>query len=516
MTLRYARTAESFDCLRADRELSEIHERLHVHDLNLCAGTDELREAAERCARKCRDARQYAADMHGALAACLRILGRYGIDPPPAEDDDIEPLVNRLCCPRWWFRKIRVLRLRRLDEIARDIAMVSRCRSSYASDYVVHLKREQKCSNRAYLESNFVVNEEGESYTLQELADRSVSNPAIRRAELMVRIKGFEMVAELACHAGEFYTVTVPSRMHACLRDGRENPRHDGTTPRQAHEHLTHLWALIRAEFHRQGIRPYGFRVVEPHHDGTPHWHLLLFMPAEHRETVRETIRRYALADSGDEPGAKTYRFKAIAIDPAKGTAVGYIAKYIAKNVDGHALEKDLYGNEAQEAAQRIVAWANTWGIRQFQQIGGPSVTVWRQLRKLEKADEEGLDAIRQAASASDWAAFTLAMGGPDIPRKNRPLKPFYDHGRRLNPETGEIALTLIGRYGGDAPLRVAGLVWRGEVYDTRKHFWTLSYRYGGADARSGPRVCPTARHAQTRRGSRTKEGRATRIPLRA
>jgi hypothetical protein len=136
---------------------------------------------------------------------------------------------------------------------------------------------------------------------------------------------------------------------------------------------------LIRAELHRRGIQPYGFRVVEPHHDGTPHWHLLLFMPPEHRATVREVMRHYALQEDGDEPGAALHRFKAIAIDPDKGTAAGYIAKYIAKNIDGHALEKDLLDKPAQQAAEQITTWATTWGIRQFQQIGGPSVTVWRQ-----------------------------------------------------------------------------------------------------------------------------------------
>ena len=225
---------------------------------------------------------------------------------------------------------------------------------------------------------------------------------------------------------------------------------------------------------HRQGIQPYGFRVVEPHHDGTPHWHLLLFMPDKHREAVRSVMRHYALLDSGDEPGAQEHRFKAIAIDPEKGTAAGYIAKYIAKNIDGYALDQDLYGNDSVKASERITAWANTWGIRQFQQIGGPSVTVWRQLRKLDKTDDSELEFIRQSATASDWAAFMLAMGDPETPHRAQAIKPYYEHSQQINPVVGEAIPILTGRYGDTVPLRVSGIVWKGMSLSTRKHVWML------------------------------------------
>ncbi|TNI45670.1 hypothetical protein CF127_17100 [Aeromonas veronii] len=45
----------------------------------------------------------------------------------------------------------------------------------------------------------------------------------------------------------------------------------------------------------------YGFRVCEAHHDGTPHWHLLLFMRPEDRNRVIGILQRYALTDDHEE-----------------------------------------------------------------------------------------------------------------------------------------------------------------------------------------------------------------------
>jgi len=474
LALHYVKTAERSDFEQANHKLQDIHEQLRIEDLNLCADNEELLSAAKRYAQKCHLARQRSKTNPEAYQACLRIVDYYQVKRPTLRGENWEPALNRMCCHRWWFRRIQTLRLRKIETISRNIELVSRYRGTYASDFSIHVKRKQKERNRQYLATTFVCNENGEPFSLLNLADRSVSNPAIRRAELMVRIKGFELVADHLGHVGEFYTLTTPSRMHSCLHNGKTNPRYDGTTTLQAHEYLTHQWALVRAELHRQGIQPYGFRVVEPHHDGTPHWHLLFFIPEQHRETVRKVIRHYALLDSGDEPGAQAHRFKAIAIDPKKGSAVGYIAKYIAKNIDGYGLEQDLYGNNSQNAAERITAWANLWGIRQFQQIGGPSVTVWRQLRKLDKTNNSELEAIRQSATASDWAAFMLAMGGPEVSRRSHVIKPYYEQSKQLNFETGEAFPVLQGRYGDTAPLRVSGIVWQGENFSTRKHYWKL------------------------------------------
>lgn len=211
-------------------------------------------------------------------------------------------------------------------------------------------------------------------FTLAELAARSVANPEIRRGELMTRIRGFEEVAVRVGHVADFWTVTCPSRMHSkrvgASGSTEDNPTFDCTNPREAQRYLVRLWGRVRAAWARAGVEVYGFRIAEPHHDGTPHWHVMVFMSARHRDTARDIVRRYAMADSHDEPGAERHRFKAVGIDAGKGTAAGYVSKYVAKNIDGYMVETDLFGNEAISASRRVEAWASN--------VGNPSISADR------------------------------------------------------------------------------------------------------------------------------------------
>ena len=89
----------------------------------------------------------------------------------------------------------------------------------YCSDMTLERRRSQKVRNRALLETLEAINQEGQSYTLAELAELGLANPDHRRAELMLRIRGTEAEARRLGHVGMFYTVTTPSRFHPVTKD---------------------------------------------------------------------------------------------------------------------------------------------------------------------------------------------------------------------------------------------------------------------------------------------------------
>ncbi|MEW8131473.1 MAG: replication endonuclease [Candidatus Thiodiazotropha endolucinida] len=345
--------------------------------------------------------------------------------------------VKKLSSEKWWRAQLRKAHARGLEAESINLGMVSKKAGIYCSDITLKTRRQQRARNRELADLiQMVCKETGEAVRLAEIIEHSLANPSVRRSELMVRIRGFDDYAVKYGHTALFFTLTLPSKYHRFTtvegpygkRQMVDNPKwkKGELSPREGQDQLTSIWRAIRSKLKRDGLPVYGFRVAEPHHDGCPHWHMLFFMQPDHVDDVKEIIRSYALKEDGDEPGAKEYRLKVEVIDPAKGSATGYIAKYIAKSIDGFAIDADLFGNDPKLAAERIEAWARRWGIRQFQQIGGPPVGLWRLLRKIDRIPGGLPDVLMKTHSAADkpdYCAFLEALGGPLVPRSKLPLK---------------------------------------------------------------------------------------------
>ncbi|MBX9269274.1 replication endonuclease [Chromobacterium violaceum] len=422
-----------------------------------------------------------------------------------------ESIFKRLTDEGFWRKVFRRGVARKVEAEAIRTGLVNQRSGLYVSDDTLTRFRSQRSRNRSLLESLVAFNELGDEFTLAELADLSVSNPDNRRAELMTRIAGFEAIARSLEHAALFLTITCPSRFHAFrkLNKGRviENTKYSGSTPRQAQQYLSSVYACIRAELHRREISPYGFRIAEPHHDACPHWHLLLFVPASQADELAAIFREYATREDHEElAGNVEARFKCIEIDWARGTAAGYVAKYVCKNVDGMKSDGEpvgvnFDGMDTVTAAERVLAWASCWGIRQFQQVGVAPVTLWRELRRIAANDGTVIDSevigrAAEAADAGDWAGFVRVLGGTGLKLGDLPI--------RLSRETGRT-----NRYGEDVGVRILGVAdcEDGVFIKSRLHEWTVEF------APNRERSEPWTR-TRVNNCTATQRGGTTRVPL--
>ncbi|HHZ0194957.1 TPA: replication endonuclease [Escherichia coli] len=406
---------------------------------------------------------------------------KLGITPPCWPSLEIRPdrrtapdpeqvpgAVMRLSCATWWNSQLRHLRDIWREELLRAAGLVSRKTSVYISHEALLDWREKRQRTRDFLKAWDIENEEGERFSLEDIYWAGLSNPRNRRNEMMACVRGMEQVAEARGDVAFFVTVTAPSRFHSVNDDGSLNPKYCGATVRDASDYLVYrFFAAVRRAINKAGLGWYGVRTVESHHDGTPHWHMLVFTSPENEARITEIMRNAAIREDRAELGDDiSPRFKCEKIDPAKGTPASYIATYIGKNLDASAFMgndpktgkpyvDEESGKTMAETVENAIGWATLHRIRQFQFFGIPPRQVWRELRRLagqmarnpaapQRLDHDDIDAILAAADVGCFATYITRQGGVLIPRNTYLVRTAYETAEEAN-DYGEFPQRIYG-----------------------------------------------------------------------
>lgn len=348
--------------------------------------------------------------------------------------------IARMMNNEWWVSQLKAQRMRWRESLLISAGEVNKDRSPYASKTAIRDVHARRLANLEYLKSCELENKAtGERIDLISKVMASISNPEIRRMELMNTIAGIERYAASVGDVGMFITITTPSKYHPTRQVGKgENKtvqlnhgwNDEAYTPKDGQRYLCGIWSKMRTAFKDNDLQVYGMRVVEPHHDATPHWHMMLFCKRSQRKQITDIMRRYAMKEDGHERGAARNRFEAKHLN--KGGAAGYIAKYIAKNIDGYALDGQLdkdTGKPLKDTASAVTAWASTWRIPQFKPIGIPTMGAYRELRKLPRGVsiasdfDERVEAARAAADEGEFDFYIAAQGGANVKRGDQTVR---------------------------------------------------------------------------------------------
>ncbi|ACT05795.1 replication gene A protein [Dickeya chrysanthemi Ech1591] len=335
----------------------------------------------------------------------------------------------RLTSPAWWEKHIKKESDRLKETLLISAGLVQKNVSPFVSREMLFCRQHRQQSRLNFLSNRHVIHAETrqQAESLLTMAMAGIANPRIRKIELTQVLLGTYQYAIESNHICEVVTLTLPPSFHSIKQSGTPCVQWHGLTPKEAHRFLEAYWQKVRSAL--SGTPIYGTRIVEPHHDATPHWHIIVYMPEQNRENVLSVFKKYAI-QLADKFTALDNN-KLVTHTSVKNEAIlHYLMKYMASSIPGvaeHCAKDDISGEYYADMAERAKLWASLWGIRQFQHFGLPEIGVWRECRRVRSisiADKLGAEAeaVRYAADNSDFAGYIRAQGGAGLKRAGRTL----------------------------------------------------------------------------------------------
>ena len=210
--------------------------------------------------------------------------------------------------------------------------------------------------NKSFLKNLTFYNED---YQLISMFDSDINanlSPQRYYAEVANRVNTlFKYSRELDLYPA-FLTITLPSEFHS------NSSKYNGYTPKKSSLYLSDVWArFLRLSVFKKirsniGHNMIYIRVYEPHKDGTPHLHAMIFVPKCFLKEVKQKFYEHFKKYGFKKVGLKFItNFTHAKYEETKG-AIAYILKYMNKTFK-NALE-DRMTDEAYYFAYH--------GIRRF------------------------------------------------------------------------------------------------------------------------------------------------------
>lgn len=264
----------------------------------------------------------------------------------------------------------------------------------YADSLLVSFRKLQKAYNAELLHSK-AISVSGSRKSLASFAidaNRKIS-------ELYAKTKGFEQIALENDMDWAFVTITAEGKFHPNPQSSKNKKSEWDkylTTAKDAHNSLTKRWRDFGKAAGNKGLSMksgdfFGLRVTEPHKDGCPHWHMLVFYNPEIRELLfHEKEGLFYSHFSHSKHALKiTYGIRDGVGNEGVASAASYALKYITKALAGdlnevNTIDSNLNTETTTNSIERLEAWRAATGIRAYQTFGIPGLsTLWNSVRKI-------------------------------------------------------------------------------------------------------------------------------------
>ena len=350
------------------------------------------------------------------LAESMAMLAKERI--PEAEQDT--PAARRECDPAHHRRRLRARASTARQAIASLLGTIGQGSAPYADAHTLARWKERQEAAKAFGEAH-QVEWDGGSVSLWDVMETSRK---ARISALYSKMKGVDSLATKRGLMPTFITMTLPPKFHP-------NPGHglpyggagmmDAPTPQETDAALASLWRRLRARASKSKINLIGPRVTEPHKDGCPHLHALLY-PRSKEEAAALDKHMRALCPE-PVPGRRIAS-QMVEIDREKSAPATYIMKYVLKALPAWEAED----NGSSPNIRRIAAWASERRLRRFAWVGIHGLGMpWQRILNIDPESHEIGDAPKpifdawMAMQAKDWGAALEHLGAVRGDGRERP-----------------------------------------------------------------------------------------------
>jgi hypothetical protein len=278
-------------------------------------------------------------------------------------------------------------------------------RPEYADDWTLSRFYGQVEANENWAADHDIIDEAGVRVPLDVVIRNA---DAARRSQWYAMTLGLAERAKRERMIAVFVTCTLPGQYHANPAKGA-NSHNPEFSPTVGAEELCRRWSRVRARFQKSGVRYFGIRTIEPHSDGTPHYHFQLWVAPDDYQAFFDALDDH-FNDGRRIPTA------ALKIKIWKGKGAAAAASYVM-----HYVMKALHRprSDVPESAQldRARAWMKHVGVRRIALIGlakgamGRWQAAYRLVRETEPQTCSQTRKLVRAMRKRQWAS-ALALAG--------------------------------------------------------------------------------------------------------
>jgi len=298
---------------------------------------------------------------------------------------------------KFWQKKILLTIRQNRELLSYRLGLISENALQYCTDECVDENKNDVKKREEFAKTLVIANTQTGEYFPANQSISAKSQSYSENVCLLNELNKYSIKHDLEV---ALVTITVPPSMHMSYQ------KKSVFSPSDVHNYILKRWQKYTSQTTQWTTPCFSFKVIEPHDDGTPHWHVMMFytkkMQKDHQDALLDAF------------GLKSFKSKRIKWDilPHDKNSKD---KNDRKKVIGYLLKKIKDQSSAEityeSTVSRRSAFLNVWKIRGQEFSGLPinTKTLWRELRSKNKYPFtlcKELEQLKTFATTNQFAHF--------------------------------------------------------------------------------------------------------------